>query len=354
MIDQTKKVEPLAARLQVLLAGDPIKDKAAKFFWPALPELWAYSSNRIGEVTESLVDIDRAMTAVFNWELGPFAMWDAAGVEHVVAEMRERQMPIPASVEKLLLKGGTSWYRANGSEYFDVPSGTYRAVKLDNERSSISSYKRSNGVFAGNGDVSLIDIGEGIGCFELHSKMNSLGEGIVDFLRTELQPESQAVRNFHGFVISTDAQNFSVGLDLMQLMTAAQNGQWDDIARIIEQFQAMTQAVKFCPRPVVAAPAGLCLGGGCEIAMHSAQRQPHIEFYAGLIETGVGLIPGGGGCKEMLLRAIADADRVKPDVRGESSALIETLRNAFETIGTKSRSIRGSSKTIYRHTCPWA
>jgi 3-hydroxyacyl-CoA dehydrogenase len=331
-INEVKKIEPLAARLQALLAGDPVQDKAAKFYWQALPELWSYSANRIGEVTETLVDIDRAMTAGFNWELGPFAMWDAAGVEYVVAKMRKRQMPIPVSVEKLLAAGGTSWYRANGAEYFDVPSGTYRPVKRNAEHASVSSYKQSGGVFAGNDDISLIDIGEGIGCFELHSKMNSLGEGIVDFLRTELQPDSRAVRNFHGFVIATDAQNFSVGANLKQLLAAAQNAQWDDIRLIIERFQSMTQAIKFCPRPVVAAPVGLCLGGGCEISMHSARRQTHFELYTGLVETGVGLIPGGGGCKEMLLRAIADADRVKVDARGESVEIVETLRNVFETI----------------------
>ncbi len=331
-IEQAKNIESLPARLKALLAGDLLADKAARFYWQALPELWLYAANRIGEVTESLVDIDRAMTSGFNWELGPFALWDAAGFEHVVAKMRAHKIPIPAVVEELIAAGGTSWYRANDTEYFDVVSRSYQAVKRNAEQTSIASLKRSNGVFAGNSGISLIDIGDGIGCFEFHSKMNALGDDIVSFLRTQLQPGSNAVRNFDGFVISTDATNFSVGANLMQLLLAVQDEEWEEIGLTVKHFQAMTQAIKFCPRPVVAAPAGLTLGGGCEISMHSARRQPHLELYTGLVETGVGLIPGGGGCKEMLLRAIADADKVKVDVRGESAEIVETLRSVFETI----------------------
>ena len=303
-VEQAKGIESLPARLKSLLSGDPTKDRAARFYWQVLPELWAYAANRIGEVTETLVDIDRAMTAGFNWELGPFALWDAAGFEQVVAKMRAADMPIPPAVEKLLSAGGTSWYRADGTEFFDVPSGAYLPVKRNAEHTSIASLRKSNGVFAGNSGISLIDIGDGIGCFDLHSKMNSIGNDIVSFLRTKLQPGSDAVRNFAGFVIATDATNFSVGANLMQLLLAVQDEEWDDISLTVKQFQEMTQAIKFCPRPVVAAPAGLALGGGCEIAMHAARRQPHLELYTGLVETGVGLVPAGGGCKEMLLRAV--------------------------------------------------
>ena len=331
-VEQAKGIESLPARLKSLLSGDLTKDRAARFYWQVLPELWAYAANRIGEVTETLVDIDRAMTAGFNWELGPFALWDAAGFAQVVAKMRAADMPIPPAVETVLSAGGTSWYRADGTEFFDVASGGYLPVKRNAEHTSIASFRKSNGVFAGNSGISLIDIGDGIGCFDLHSKMNSIGNDIVSFLRTELQPGSDAVRNFGGFVIATDATNFSVGANLMQLLLAVQDEEWDDISLTVKQFQQMTQAIKFCPRPVIAAPAGLALGGGCEIAMHAARRQPHLELYTGLVETGVGLVPGGGGCKEMLLRAVSAADGVKSDPRGESVEIIETIRNVFETI----------------------
>ncbi len=331
-IELAKSNDSVEARLQALLAGNPDKDKAARFYWKVLPELWAYAANRIGEVTETLVDIDRAITAGFNWELGPFQLWDAAGVPAVVEKMRTTGTPIPDAVQKLLASGGTSWYRANGTEYFDVPSGSYRAIAQDAGLATVASYKRSNGVFAGNSSISLVDVGDGIACFEFHSKMNSLGQDIVTFLRKTLQPDSEAVRNFDGFIITSDAQNFSVGANLMQLLLAIQDEEWDEIEMMTKQFQAMTQAIKFCQRPVVTAPFGMCLGGGTEMLMHSALRQPHLELYTGLVETGVGLVPGGGGCKEMVLRATAAADAVRADARGESVEIVETIKNVFETI----------------------
>ncbi len=331
-IELAKSNDSVVARLKALLSGDPSKDKAAKFYWKMLPEIWSYAANRIGEVTETIVDIDRAITSGFNWELGPFALWDAAGVPPVVEKMRSSGMPIPAAVEKLLASGGSSWYRADGTEYFDVASATYRPIMQDAGLAAVASFKRSNGVFAGNSSISLVDVGDGIGCFEFHSKMNSLGQDIVTFLRKSLEPGSDAVKNFDGFMLTSDAQNFSVGANLMQLLLAIQDEEWDEIEMMTKQFQAMTQAIKFCQRPVVAAPFGMCLGGGTEILMHSALRQPHLELYTGLVETGVGLIPGGGGCKEMVLRATAAADEVRADARGESVEVVETIKNVFETI----------------------
>jgi 3-hydroxyacyl-CoA dehydrogenase len=331
-IEMAKNNDSVSARVKGLLEADPTKDKAAKFYWQALPELWAYAANRIGEVTETIVEMDRAMTAGFNWELGSFAMWDAAGVPRTVEKMRAAGQEIPAAVEALLASGGTSWYRADGTEYFDVKTGAYRQVQQNSELNPVASYKRAGGIFAGNPGISLIDIGDGIGCFEFHSKMNSLGFDIVSFLLQKLRPDSDAVRNFDGFIITSDAQNFSVGANLMQLLLGIQDEEWDEIDLMVRQFQAMTQAIKFCPRPVVAAPFGMCLGGGTEIAMHSAQRQPHLELYAGLVETGVGIVPAGGGCKEMLLRALGAADDVRRDARLESPELVETMKNIFETI----------------------
>ena len=333
-LDEAKRAGSLQARLQSLLGGDAATDKAAKFYWQVLPELWAYAANRIGEVTETLVDIDRAMAAGFNWELGPFALWDAAGVPMVVERMRSLGSPVPPAVEALLAVGGTSWYRNGGTEYFDLATRGYKPAVRSPELATIGNYRRSNGVVDGNASISLLDIGDGIGCFELHSKMNILGEDVTTFLSEQLQADSHAVRHFDAFVISTDAQNFSAGANLTQLLFAAQEGRWNDLQVSVKNFQAMTQAVKFCARPVIAAAAGLCLGGGCEIALHAALRQPHLELYTGLVETGVGLIPGGGGCKEMVLRATAMAAKVKVDARGDSAEVAETIRKVFELMAT--------------------
>jgi 3-hydroxyacyl-CoA dehydrogenase len=178
----------------------------------------------------------------------------------------------------------------------------------------------------------LIDVGDGIGCFEFHSKMNTIGRDIVTFLTRELSDGSTAMASFDAFVITSDATNFSAGANLMQLLLAIQDEEWNEIDLMVRSFQRMTKAIKFCPRPVVVAPFGLCLGGGTEITLHSAGRQAHFELYAGLIETSVGLVPAGGGCKEMLLRAIAAANQIKSDARADSVELHGTIKAAFETI----------------------
>jgi 3-hydroxyacyl-CoA dehydrogenase len=331
-IELAKGNDSIAGRLKALLSADPAKDRAARFYWQALPDLWTYSANRIGEVTETIVDIDRALTAGFNWELGPFALWDAAGVPQTVEKMRAAGVAIPPAMEKLLASGGDSWYRADGAYYFDLKTASYQLVPRNPELATVANYNSERGVFAGNPGIVLADLGDGIGCFAFRSKMNALGEDIVSFLLKHLQAGSDAVRNFDGFIITNDAQNFTVGANLMQLLLAVQDEEWDEIELSVRQFQEMTQAVKFCERPVVAAPFGMCLGGGTEISLHAALRQPHLELYAGLVEAGVGLIPGGGGCKEMLLRALAAADAVRADARGDSVEVVETLKSIFETI----------------------
>lgn len=331
-LEMAKPNESVAARIRALLNGNPEKDKAARFYWQMLPELWSYAANRIGEVADSIVEIDRAMKAGFNWTLGPFEMWDAAGFESVVEKMRALGVAIPPAAQVLLESGGASWYRNDGEEHFDVPSRGYVATVRSDEKQPVASFKKSRGVFAGNVSISLVDIGDGIACFEFHSKMNSIGQDIAEFVRRQLGPDSNAVKNFDGFIFANDAENFSVGANLMQMLLAIQDEEWDELDASIRAFQAMTQAIKFCPKPVVVAPFGMCLGGGTEIAMHAALRQAHVELYTGLVETGVGLLPAGGGCKEMLLHALNAAGTVRSDPRGDAVEVYDALRQVFETI----------------------
>jgi 3-hydroxyacyl-CoA dehydrogenase len=330
-IELAKNNDSTEERIRMLLGGE-MKAKATQFYWQTLPGLWAYAAHRIGEVSGNLVEIDRAMKAGFNWELGPFEMWDAAGVATISEKMKAAGYVSPAAVETLLAAGGTSWYRNGGSEYFDLASRSYVPVQKPSGLGSLASIKGSRGVVARNAGASLIDIGDGIACIEFHSKMNSLGDDIVRFILQTLKPDSDAVRNFEGFVINSDAVNFSVGANLMQLLLAVQDEEWDEIDHSVRGFQGMTSAIKFCPRPVISAPFGLCLGGATEISMHAAGRQPHIELYMGLVETGVGLLPAGGGCKQMTLDAVEAASAVRADVRGESVEVHETIKRAFETI----------------------
>ncbi len=331
-LEMAKSGESAAERIRTLLAGNPERDKAARFYWQILPELWAYAANRVGEVADTILDIDRAMRAGFNWELGPFEMWDAAGVSSTVDKMRARGQAVPAAVEKLLGSSGDSWYRKQGGEFFDVTSGAYQAVPKTAGIATVAHIRCSNGVVEKNPGASLIDVGDGIACIEFHSKMNAIGEDIVTFVRRALRPDGDVVKNFDGVIVTGDATNFSVGANLMQVLLAIQDEEWDELDRYVREFQAMTQAIKFCPRPVVVAPFGLCLGGGTEIALHAAVRQAHIELYMGLVETSVGVLPAGGGCKEMTLRAIQAANAVKFDSRSDSVEMNETMKSVFETI----------------------
>ena len=175
---------------------------------------------------------------------------------------------------------------------------------------TVADFRQSHGIVKGNSGASLIDLGDGIAAIELHSKKDAVGEDITRLVTQILNPGSDAVRNFQGFVITGDGANFSVGANLLQVLLFIQEGEWDDLDFAVRAFQRMTAAIKFCPRPVVVAPFGLCLGGGAEIALHAACRQPHAELYMGLVETGVGVVPGGGGTKEMVLRAVDSAEGV--------------------------------------------
>jgi 3-hydroxyacyl-CoA dehydrogenase len=208
--------------------------------------------------------------------------------------------PVSANVEELLARGD-SWYREK--DCFDLTHGAYRPVREAQGVARVAAFRASHGVMRHNPGASLVDLGDGVGCLELHSTKNAIGEDVVRMLTDTLRVDSEVVRKFSAFVISGDADNFSVGANLMQLLLAVQEGEWDEVDLMIRAFQRMTQSIKFCPRPVVAAPFGFCLGGGAEIAMHAVRRQAAAELYMGLVECGVGLLPAGGGCKEMTMHA---------------------------------------------------
>ena len=343
-LEMAKNVEDPGARLRMLLGLDggalQKADKATTFLWSSLSDLWTYAANRIPEISDSVVEIDQAMRNGFSWELGPFELWDAAGVEATVGRMKKENHPVAANVEKLLSSGQKSWYAddaktASGRKYFDLASAGWKPVAVPEGVWSIevAIKTRSNGVVKKNSGASLVDLGDGVGCIQFHSKMNALGADILSLILQTLKPGGPG-DGFDAFVISNDAQNFSVGANLMLLLMSVQEEEWDEVDMGIRQFQGMTQAIKFSPKPVVSAPFGLTLGGGCEISLHAASRQPHAELYMGLVEVGVGLLPGGGGCKEMLLRAVDSAASIRPDGRGESVEVMEAMKKAFETIAT--------------------
>ena len=348
-LEMAKNVEDTGARVRMLLgmqdgtsssgiSSAAKTDKAGQFLWAALSDLWTYSANRIPEISDSVVEIDRAMRLGFNWEMGPFELWDATGVEATVARMTQEGKPVSSNVEKLLFSRNRSWYSENSKAksrlaYFDLKTLVYEPVEIPAGVWSVAIAKKSHGVVKKNSGASLVDIGDGVGCIEFHSKMNSIGTDIVQLISQTLKPGGPG-ENFDAFVITNDAANFSVGANLMLLLMSIQEEEWDDVDLAIKSFQGMTQAIKFSPKPVVVAPFGLTLGGGAEISLHAPVVQPHAELYMGLVEVGVGLLPGAGGCKEMLLRAVDSATSIRTGGRGESVELMEAMKKAFEIVAT--------------------
>jgi 3-hydroxyacyl-CoA dehydrogenase len=338
-LEMAKNVDDPAERLRALLGGtgkSKSKSKDEQFLWAVLSDLWNYSANGVPEISDTVLEIDRAMRLGFNWDMGPFELWDAAGVEPTVQRMKNEGRTVSGNVERLLDSGQKSWYQDSAATssrraYFDLPSSTYRPVEVPGGVWSVTVAKRSNGVVKKNSGASVVDIGDGVAAIEFHSKMNTLGTDIVQLVSQTLKAGGPG-DNFEAFVITNDAPNLSVGANLMLLLMSAQEEEWDDIDLAVRQFQGMTQAVKFSPKPVVIAPFGMTLGGAVEMSLHAPLRQPHAELYMGLVEVGVGLLPGGGGCKEMVLRAIDSARAVRPGDKSESVEVMEAMKRTFETI----------------------
>ena len=333
-LEMAKNVDSLGERVRMLTGFGG--DKAGQFLWTALSEVFTYSANRIPEISDNVVEIDRAMRMGFNWEMGPFELWDAIGVPASVERMKQEGKPVSANVEKLLGAGFTNWYtdaphHVSGRAYFDFATTSMKEERVAPGVWSMSVAKKSNHVVKANSGASLVDLGDGVGGIEFHSKMNSLGADIIQLTSQVLKPGGPG-DEFDAFVISNDAANFSVGANIMMLLMAVQDEEWDEVDMMIRQFQNMTQLIKFSSKPVVVAPFGMTLGGGCEVSLHATARRPHAELYMGLVEAGVGLLPGGGGCKEMTLRAVDAAQSIRPEGRGESVEMMEAMKKAFETV----------------------
>ena len=343
-IEMAKNAEALSDRLRLLMAADPKKDRAAAFQSLLLQRLFTYAEACLPEIAAEPASIDQAMRTGFNWELGPFQMWDAVG---------------SAQSPTLVRFGVPSWYQDGGTRVFDPSRGEYVRVVLPTGVARIADFRKAHGVVKANAGASLIDLGDGIAAIQLHSKKDAVGEDITRFVTQMLNPGSDAVRDFQGFVISGDGDNFSVGANLLQVLLLIQEGEWDDLDFAVRAFQRMTAAIRFCPRPVVVAPFGLCLGGGAEIALHAAGRQPHAELYMGLVETGVGVVPGGGGTKEMVLRAydaavgvLSAAGRDAMARLAGSTEYFDALKRNFELIALAKVSTSAADARLLGYLTP--
>jgi len=301
-VEGVRNIEDLRQRLRALMA---LTDRPGTFLWRLFSDLVLYSASMVPEISDRIVEIDRAMRWGYANSLGPFELWDALGVEETVARMRQEQRHIPETVEKMLDSGAKSFYEAPDydrrphHEYFDLQANSYKWLIDRPGITVLKDVKHAHGVVKKNGGASLIDIGDGVLCLEFHSKMNSLGDDQVTLIRAGIEETS---KNFEAMIVAKQGENFSVGANLMLVLLAAQEEEWEELEAAINRFQQATMAIKYAPKPVVSAPFGMTLGGGCEIAIHSARVQASAETYIGLVEVGVGVIPGAGGTKEMLLR----------------------------------------------------
>ncbi|MGB3096350.1 MAG: 3-hydroxyacyl-CoA dehydrogenase/enoyl-CoA hydratase family protein [Candidatus Deferrimicrobiaceae bacterium] len=322
-LDAAKGEDDVGARIRKVTEGE---DKAAGYAWKVLSESLLYSARRIPEIAGDVVNIDNAIKWGFNWTLGPFETWDAIGVKDSVARMRKEGKEIPESVEKMLAGGNPTFYRRRDGilECFDFASGAYVPVPVSPDIIFLPALKERNKVVKGNQGATLVDIGDGVLCLEFHTKMNAIDGDIVSMMNEGV---ALAEKDFAGMVIANHAENFCVGANLMLVFLEAQNRNFENIEKMVREFQNACMRLRYSEKPVVAAPAGMTLGGGTEICLGADRIRAAAETYMGLVEVGVGVLPAGGGTKEMVIRHLEGI----PD--GVSADPLPFLRKAFETIG---------------------
>lgn len=322
-LELVQNIEDPRQRVAALLQSP---DRVGQFYQKVLSVTFHYAASRIPEISDDIVAIDNAMKWGFNWECGPFELWDAVGVGKTVERWRKEQRSVPPLAEKLLASGKHAFYsQSNGTtSYFDFPSTEYRVLEDKPGILLLTSLKARQKEIKRNAGASLIDLGEGVVCLEFHSKMNTIGADTVEMAHAGLKLLNDG---FEAMVIGNQGANFCVGANLMLLLVGAQEGEWEEIHEAVRAFQNANMALKYALKPVVAAPFGLTLGGGVEMVLHAARIRAAAETYMGLVEFGVGLVPAGGGAKEMLIRAM---DAVPPDPEADPFLY---LKEVFLNIG---------------------
>jgi len=319
-LDLTKSIESVPARMKVFAAG---KDKAAELFRASSFGLFEYVSDRIPEISDELYRIDDAMRAGFGWELGPFEIWDAVGIQESLSGMKAYGHQPAAWVQELLDAGHTSFYKVEGGvkHYYDIPTKTYKPVPGSEAYIVLDNIRATNTIWKNSG-ASIIDLGDGILNVEFHSKMNTIGGDTLQAINKAID---LAEKEYRGLVIGNDGANFSAGANVGMIFMMAVEQEWDELNMAIKLFQNTSMRIRYSSIPVVVAPHNLTLGGGCEFSLHADHVQLSAETYMGLVEFGVGVIPGGGGTKEFALRA---SDEFKDD-----QIVQNALKDRFLTIG---------------------
>jgi 3-hydroxyacyl-CoA dehydrogenase len=315
--------DDLGARLRFLL-DKADEDRGARYLRDTLLPSLAYAARRVPEIADSLVEVDHAVEWGFGYQLGPFRAWDAIGVADGVARMGALGIEVPAWVREMLAAGHQSFYR-DGQVYSPLV-GDYQPVPVDPEVIDLDRLKAEGAEVAGNGSASLVDLGDGVLCFELHAPASAIDAAVVELGARAVQELEGG--DWKGLVIASQARNFCVGANLGEVGMAAYQGLYDQVGQAAKGLQDTLMGLRYAPRPVVAAPHGQTLGGGAEIVLAADRVVAALETYIGLVEVGVGIVPAGGGCKELLRRVVSPAMRAAPD-----APPLPFVQRVFETIG---------------------
>lgn len=328
-------VEDVTERLKQLVAAP---DKAGLFAWEILKRTLLYTARVAADMADDIVSIDRALRWGFGWELGPFEVWDAIGLQASVQRMREEGEQIPAWVANLAESEHAAFYPVvDGEGCYATFRGEVIPLKPRPRTIEVARLQRENKIIRQSAGATLYDIGDEVALVDFHSPKQAIGADFVQMLHVALD---EVAKNFRGLVVSSHVQpNFSVGANLVLILMAAQDGEWEDIDMMVRQFQNVSMQMKYFARPVVFAPYGMTLGGGVEMSFGADRIVAAAETYMGLVEAGVGLIPGGGGNKEMVIRSIEgtgvlDGSAPGGGLGGAPADLQPFINKAFETIAT--------------------
>lgn len=321
-VEAAKQAKKPAEKLKTLAYAD---DRAGELVWNILKPTLLYTAEKTYEITDNIVSVDQAMKWGFGWDAGPFETWDALGVEKSIEKMKAEGENIPKWLEDMLAAGHTSFYKEENGQTLFYHDGSYRSLKENSKVIHLSQLKDQDRVISKNAGASLIDLGDDVALLEFHSKMNALGLDTIQMLNKSLD---EVEKNYKGLVIGNQGKNFCVGANIALMLMEAQDDNFFELDLVVRKFQATMARMRYSARPVVAAPFQMALGGGVEVSLPADAIQASAETYMGFVETGVGLIPGGGGNKELLLRYIEKLPA------GANIDLTNVTNRVFELIAT--------------------
>ena len=321
-LEMSKQAKGYSNKMKALVYAD---DRAGNLIWSILAPVLSYSAELLGEIADDIVAIDQAMKWGFGWDHGPFETWDAIGLEESVLKMKEDGITVPKWVDEMLANGHRSFYKKDGGTTLFYDNGTYKALEVNPKVIHLKTLKETKGVIKKNSGASLIDLGDDVALLEFQSPNNAIGLDIIQMVNYALE---EVDKNYKGLVIGNQGKNFCVGANLAMILMEAQDDNYFEIEMVVKHFQQAMMNIKYSSKPVVAAPFGMTLGGGTEICLPTSQLQASSESYMGLVEVGVGLIPGGGGNKELYMKHLNSMPQ------GLEFDLQKVANKVFEQIAT--------------------